>query len=784
LRLDASSEILCIATESAFVLYQQSNALLLFTAMKTLHSTSSIKHLAVGSWRIIMLLALLVTQSQIAQSQTVIKGRVLDERGKGLPGANIAIKNTYDGGSADAEGNFQFKAFDKGAQVITCSFVGYETLQQAVTLNGQTTTLTLKMRELSNELNTVTITAGTFEASDEKKTTLIKPIDIVTTAGGGADITQSMTLLTPGAQRNGESTGLFVRGGSAQESKILIDGLTVQNAFNTPAPDVAARSRFAPFQFKGSAFSTGGYSAQYGQALSAVLQMHTTDLATESGYALNANLAQLSAGYTHLSDKQSLNGTVAYNNLTPLFAVYPQNIDWIKIPRQLNVSTSYRLKPSAAASFKFDAVYGKSASALRFGNPETNQQPMAFGINNDNLLITSTYQNTLDANANWILKSGASYSYNFDTFKMDNATLSRSEKRTQARAVLSRLIGQNNTILFGTELHTAQYGFSTTRAALPNGNESAFALTDNYGAFFAEADVYVTRKLAARIGARGEYSSLANGFNAAPRVSLAYKTGQYSQVSVAGGKFYQTPDYQYYFLNKNLQFENATHAVLNYQIIKNKRTLRVEGYYKKYDNLIREYAAQEGFFDANPRRFPNGRTDNAGYGYAQGVDVFLRDSKTVKNGDFWLNYSYCDSKRLFGNYLAQAQPTFVSNHNLNLIYKHFIAKPMMTVSATYSFTSGRPYYNPNNTQFLTDRTPNVHNTSVWINYLTNIKGNFMVVYLSVDNVLGTRNVFNYQYSADGKTRTEIRPAAYRTIMIGTYITISKKKVLPEDMQKQ
>jgi hypothetical protein len=60
----------------------------------------------------------------------------------------------------------------------------------------------------------------------------------------------------------------------------------------------------------------------------------------------------------------------------------------------------------------------------------------------------------------------------------------------------------------------------------------------------------------------------------------------------------------------------------------------------------------------------------------------------------------------------------------------------------------------------------------------------MVIYLSVDNILGTKNVYNYRYSADGKSRTEITPAAYRMIMIGTYITISKKKVLPSDMRKE
>jgi hypothetical protein len=157
-------------------------------------------------------------------AQTTLKGKVVDEKGQGLPGANVSLKGSYDGATADGDGNFQFKTSEKGEHDLACSFVGYEAYNQRVILKSELLELTLKMKESANELNTVTVTAGTFEASDEKKTTLIKPIDIVTTAGGGADITQTMTLLTPGSQRNGESTGMFVRGGSAQESKILFDG--------------------------------------------------------------------------------------------------------------------------------------------------------------------------------------------------------------------------------------------------------------------------------------------------------------------------------------------------------------------------------------------------------------------------------------------------------------------------------------------------------------------------------------------------------------------------------
>ena len=715
--------------------------------------------------------------------QTTLKGKVVDEKGKGLPRANISLKGSYDGASADADGTYQFKTSEKNEQVITVTFVGHETYHQKVILNSGVLELTIKMREISNELNTVTVTAGTFEASDEKKTTLIKPLDIVLSAGGGYDVTQTMTLLIPGSQRNGESTGLFVRGGSAQESKILIDGLIIQNAFNTPSPDIAARSRFSPFQFKGFAFATGGYSAQYGQALSAVLAMNTTDLPSESGYVVNLNLVQASLGYTQLTDNHSINGTIAYNNLTPLFAVYPQNINWVKIPEQFNISTSYRLKPSAGESFKADIIYGKSASGMMFKNAEDNNNLTAYGIKNDNLLITSTYQKALDKDAIWLLKTGASYSYNQDDLRAGTTNLGKIEQRSQFRTTLIRAFEGNNNILFGTEGHLLQYNLMIDNTSSQNGLKYNYSLTDSYGAMFAESEFHISRKLAGRVGIRGEYSSLASGFNVVPRFSLAYKMGQYSQVSMAGGKFYQTPDHQYYYRNKTLQFETATHAVLNYQIIKNKRTFRVEGYYKNYENLVREYTATPGYFDANPQRFPKGKTDNTGYGFAQGIDVFFRDAKTIKNGDLWVNYSYCDSKRLFGNYLTEAQPTFVSNHNLNVVYKHFVAKPMMTISATYSYTSGRPFYNPNNQNFLSERTPDVHNISFGANYLTNIKGNFMVIYLSVDNVLGTERIYNYRYSADGKNRISTTPPANRMILIGTYITISKKKVLPEDMRR-
>ena len=52
-----------------------------------------------------------------------------------------------------------------------------------------------RLEEEANELNTVTISAGAFEASDEKKAVILNSLDIVTTAGANADIATALNTL-------------------------------------------------------------------------------------------------------------------------------------------------------------------------------------------------------------------------------------------------------------------------------------------------------------------------------------------------------------------------------------------------------------------------------------------------------------------------------------------------------------------------------------------------------------------------------------------------------------
>ncbi len=709
-------------------------------------------------------------------AQTTLTGRVTDQKGHALPGANVFLRGTYDGANTDSTGHFRFTSARKDTATLLVSYIGYEPVSQKITFS-RNAPLTIRLTEAANELNTVVITAGSFEASDEKRMTMLKPLDIVTTAGAGADITAAMNLL-PGTQRVGEQEGLFVRGGSNAEAKVVIDGMIVQNPYFSSLPDVQSRGRFQPFMFKGTSFSTGGYSAQYGQALSSVLLLNTTDKTQNEGLGLSLNLASAAISYDHAGEKSAVSATGYYGNLKPLFALVPQNIDWTHVPEFAGTSLTYRLKPTKTGMLKFYGMYSDSKLGMNFLDPASENAKTALQQHNRNFFTTSTYTDSWKE-GKWLLNSGLSYSYDTDATTYSGIDFGRSSERVQGRVVLTRLLASNNSLLFGAEAHAV-----TLKNAVQGINH---VLHDNYGAIFVESQTYLSRNLAVQIGIRGEYSSAINRFNLAPRLSMAYKTGLYSQVSLAYGQFYQTPDYRYLYLNTSLNFERADHLILNYQVIKNKRTFRVEAFHKNYAQLIREFTGQPGSpagFDANPYRFPWGRTDNTGNGYAQGFDVFWRDQKTVKGLDYWITYSYVDTKRLFQQYVVAATPTFISNHNISLITKRYFEKISTNLAFTYTISSGRPYYNPNrdgegDKGFLSDRTPTVNNLSFSASHITRIKKNLVILYASVDNILNTQNVFTYRYTPnrDGgpsKTRYAVGPQSYRSFFLGGMIMLSKK----------
>ena len=114
-----------------------------------------------------LLLICFLNYVTMAVCQVTFTGRVTDDKNAALPGVNVFIKGGYDGSSSAADGNFSFTTDEKGEVVVVATLLGFEPMEKKLTIESATVTINFKLREKANELNTVTISAGSFEASDK-----------------------------------------------------------------------------------------------------------------------------------------------------------------------------------------------------------------------------------------------------------------------------------------------------------------------------------------------------------------------------------------------------------------------------------------------------------------------------------------------------------------------------------------------------------------------------------------------------------------------------------------
>ena len=696
-----------------------------------------------------------------AMGQVKISGKVTDNKNRPLRGVSVSLKNTYDGATTDSTGGFSFTTDEKGEQVLEVTNSGYLSVLQKVLIGTQPIVQPIVMKEQITELKAVVISAGSFEASDKSKGAVLSALDIVTTASANGDLTSAFKSM-PGTQQVGESEGLFVRGGTATESKIFMDGQLVNNFFYSSLPGIATRGRFNPFLFKGTIFSTGGYSALYGQALSSALILESKDLPEKTEADLGISVVGAGGGIQHLSKNKKSSWGVSYNytNLWLAFKLFKQKPDFYVLPIYNQCDANFRIKTKTGGFIKYYGYISGNKTGVRNPDIDTAVLKDAFLIKNLNTYQNLTWKDKLGSG--WKFNSGVSFSTNKDEitnetqdqnnqklvittpayYAYKNFNLTSESRYAQGRFVLEKRLKGLSALRIGSD-----YFYSNEKSSytLYDGTKFTQTIEDHLYSGFAETDVYLTNNLAAKIGGRAEHSTLLNRWNLAPRVSLSYKLADNSQASFAYGIFYQNPERKYLPALNNLDYSKATHYIVQYLKQTTERTFRAELFYKKYDNL----------FKTAPDLF--GRevaANNNGFGFAKGAEVFWRDKKTFKNVDYWISYSYLDTKRDFLNYPTSIQPSFATDHTLSFVFKRFFLPLKTQVNVSYNFATGRPYYriaydSLQHHYAITDegKTINYNSMSISFNYLPNIgKKNpktFAVWVLGINNVLGQNQIYTY-----------------------------------------
>ncbi len=704
---------------------------------------------------------LLLFFTTFTYGQTTLSGVVKDGSGLTIPGANVYLKDSFDGDVSSPEGTFNFTTELNGQQTLIVSFVGFKPYEKAILLNADALRIEVILQEEINKVDGVTITAGAYTSSDVKKNTVLKPLDIVTTASAAGDIIGAINTL-PGTATVGESGRLFVRGGEGYETKVFIDGLEVRNAFNATVPNVPTRGRFSPFLFKGTSFSTGGYSAEYGQALSSALVLNSNDFPTETQTDISIMSVGGDIAHTKAWDKTSFSAKVQATDLRPYQNIIQQNFDWEEAPNSVGTEFVVRHKVNKDGLFKLYVNSDQSKMSLRQTNLDSGLQD-TIGIDNDYLYINANYRDIL--NKKWSLKGGVSITNDRSDFRLNQDVFDQRELSMHSKLTAQWDASEKVSLNMGTEWFNRAFDQSVRFGNTRTINRS---FDDHLMSNFVEADYFASNKFVFRAGVRSEYTSLTQQHFLNPRLAMSYKLKNEGQFSLAYGQFVQAPQNEFSVVQPNLTPEKAEHFILNYQMIKNKRVFRVETYYKAYDDLVKFQTLN----DFNPDNY-----NNLGFGEAKGLDIFWRDNATFKNTDYWVSYSYVDAERDYQNFNQVARPPFLSEHNFSVVVKHFVESLRTQFGATYNYASSRLYHNPNLDGFQNSQTPSFQDVSV--NAAILLKQN-IILYLSSSNVFGRDNIFGYEYATTPNdqgvfTEREIGQAAKRFVFFGLFITLTKDK---------
>lgn len=220
---------------------------------------------------------ILISQSIQAQQTVSVNGYVKDAKtGETLISANVALLENNRGASTNTLGYFTITNISPGTYTIACSYIGYQLFKQEIVLRaGENLRLDIELQP-DTFVGEEIIVESQAEKDELKsigtaqvKTELIKSLPSVFEA----DVFRSIQLL-PGVKAASDfSSGLYIRGGSPDQTLILLDRTTVYN----PSHFFGFFSTFNPDAIKDVRLFKGGYPAEYGGRLGSVLSIYNKD---------------------------------------------------------------------------------------------------------------------------------------------------------------------------------------------------------------------------------------------------------------------------------------------------------------------------------------------------------------------------------------------------------------------------------------------------------------------------------------------------------------------------
>ncbi|MEM9920963.1 MAG: carboxypeptidase-like regulatory domain-containing protein [Bacteroidota bacterium] len=650
-------------------------------------------------------LTILLFCSTLSIAQTgIVRGNVYDkDSGEPIIYGTVRIDGTTIGTSTDINGFFNIPAVPVGSYKLVATYIGYDSVAVEVTVKENTIIYRrMNMQEGGINLDVVQVSAEKAKARTEVKVSSVtltpKQIRALPSTGGEADIAQYLPVI-PGVIFTGDQGGqLYIRGGSPIQNKILLDGMTIYNPFHS----IGFFSVFETEAIRSVDVLTGGFNAEYGGRISAVVDIKTREGNKKRfGGLVSTNPFQSKVLFEGPLKKLKDDDKGAVSFLVTGKRSY--------IDETSTVLYDYAGQDSLGLPYNFTDLYGKMSFVGGNGSKLD-----LFGFNfqdNVNFLGLAKLDWTTSGggarftlvpnNSNMIIGGSASYSLYEISLDEEDGNPRSSSIGGFTTGLDFTFFGKNdNEFKYGLEVNTFTTDFSF-RNFLQNNVEQENNTTE-LSAFFKYKHKF--GGLIIEPSFRFQYYASLRDLSLEPRFGLKYNATDFLRFKLAGGLYSQNlissvnerdivnlfvgflsgPDQTIFKPNSteptDHRLQKSTHAIFGIEYdVTDRLEINVEPYYKNFNQLI----------NLNRNKISGSDPDFATEtGEAYGIDFLVKYA--TQKLYVWATYSLGYVNRDDGQQVYRT--IFDRRHNVNFLITYSMGEANeWEASARWNMGSGFPF---------------------------------------------------------------------------------------------
>jgi len=731
---------------------------------------------------ILLLLIILCSNNNYADNSSgSIVGKVFDKiTREPLPGVNIILVGTELGTASSNEGKFQIENIQIGNYQIRASFVAYDTqIKSDIIINSaRPTEVVFELSPAVIELEGITVTSEFFEMNPTEITSLknLSYEEIRRSPGSFEDVVRALSVLPGVAQSDAGRNDLIVRGGAPSENLFVLDGFVIPNInhFGTQGASGGPLSFVNLDYVNGTSFSTGGFSAAYGDKLSSVLKIDLREGRTDKfgGKAL------ISATQFGLN----FEGPVSQNS-NFIFSARRSYLDFIFnaagfnfVPEYYDVlgKFSYDIDSKSKLSYIFIAAFDK----VKFNNKNkediydnaqilgSNQNQYLTGISLRRLIKQGFY--TFSISRNFVDYDAFQKDTVFKPIFLNKSREAENEMKIDFVYKISPTLELNSgistkLIKYNADVLFPKFFVTSFGEVLPITNLQTGGYF-NKTAFYSQVSELFFHRWRINFGARLDYfDAIKDKFYVSPRFSTSYMINENTSLNFSTGLYYQFPSYIWLFAentNKNLEAINVKQYIVGIdQKLRKDVLLKLEGFYKIYSDypasLIRPYlvlANTGGGYGGAAQNFDSFGLEplaSKGTGKVYGFELSMQKKSfdIPLYGIMSLTYSKSNFKGIDGeSRIGKYDQTWIFN-----LTSGYVFNEKWEASAKFRISTGNPYtpFNTDGSQsisnYLSERFQPIHSLDIRVDRRWDFDGWSMITYLDIQNIYNRKNTSSVRW---------------------------------------